>query len=266
MKMKKKRTPLKAFSAFLKKRYSLSMQQQLVLLLKREDTRIQSLRSEWKIPLEGFLNEKQRRIWWDKLGELVPEKVRDVEYLEFENIYNLREFYPESVTLSVDLEEYPRVTLIKKNPQAVFDLEVKKLLLDIRLDQDLHATVRDYIWYGGAHQESVVNTGIVVSERITVLPEVGELERKIAINIGVNHDEQDLRDIYSFFVKGLQQMMNGYLKGKKKPQKEFERNLKILTLYNQGKTVKGIAGDLAKEDISMDDGYIRKILSRIKAY
>ena len=170
------------------------------------------------------------------------------------------------MALSVDTEKYPRITQIKKNPQAVFDLEVKKLLLKLKIDQDFHAVIRDYIWFGKAFSESIVNTGIVVSERITQVPGFGELERRVSMTFSANIDEIDIRNMYRFFVKGFQHTISGHLKGKIKSQKEFERNLKIITLYNQGKEPKEIVSILTDEGTDLDEDYIRKIIRRIKAY
>jgi len=264
--MGKKNDTQQAFEKYLRKRFSLGLQQRLVLLLKREDKRIHEFRNNWKIPQDGFNDEKEWKNWWDNLEKIVPKKVKDVEYIEFENYYLFNKFYPEKMALSVDTEEYPRITRIKKNPQAVFDLEIKKILLDLKIDQDFHVVVRDYIWFGKAFPESIINTGIIVSERITQVPGFGEIERRISLVFSANTDEQDLRDIYKYSIKGLQQTIKGYLKGKIKSQKEFERNLKIITLHNQGKKAKEIASKLADKRLALDDSYIRKIIKRIKAY
>lgn len=266
MAMRNQKDSQQAFEKYLEKRFSLGLQQRLVLLLKREEKRICEFRLQWNMPKKGFKDEKEWKNWWDNLEKIVPEKVKDVEYIEFEIYYLFNKFYPEKMALSIDTEEYPRITRIKKNPQAVFDLEVKKLLLELKIDQDFHVVVRDYIWFGKAFVESIANTGIIVSERITQVPQMGELERRISLVFSANTDEQDLRDIYKYFVKGFQQTIKGYLKGKIKGQKEFERNLKIITLYNDGKRAKEIATILADEGISLDDSYIRKIIKRIKAY
>lgn len=256
----------RAFEKFVKKRFSQALQQRLLLLLKREEKRIREFRLQWKIPENGFKDQKEWNKWWNNLGKIVPEKVKDVEYIEFEIYYLFNKFYPEKMVLSVYIEEYPRITYIKKNPQAVFDLEIKKLLLDLKIDQDFHAVVRDYIWFGKAFIESIINTGIIVSERITQVPGIGEIERRISLIFSANTDERDLRDMYKYFVKGLQQTISGHLKGKIKDQKEFERNLKIITLHNQGKKVKDIANILSDENIILEEGYIRKIIKRIKTY
>lgn len=264
--MAKKNEVNEAFEKYLHKRFTQGFQQRLVLILKREENRIKEFRLLWKIPENGFTCEEEWKKWWDKLEKIVPEKVKDVEYIEFENYYLFNKFYPKKIALSVDTEEYPRITCIKKNPQAVFDLEVKKLLLDLKIDQDFHVVIRDYLWFGKAFQESIINTGVIVSERITQVPGFGELERRISLIFSANTDEQDLRDIYKFFVKGFQQTINGYLKGKIKNQKEFERNLKIITLHNQGKSLKEIADSLTEEKIYMDEEYIGRIIKRIEAY
>ena len=264
--MKKKNEAQQAFEKHLQKRFSLGLQQRLILILRREDKKIRDFRNNWKIPQDGFKDEKEWKNWWDNLKKIVPEKVKDVEYIEFENYYLFNKFYPEKMVLSVDTEEYPRLTRIKKNPQAVFDLEVKKLLLDLKIDQDFHVVIRDYIWFGKAFSESIVNIGIIVSERITQVPGFGEIERRISLVFSANADEQDLKDIYKYSVKGLQQTIKGYLKGEVKGQKEFKRNLKIITLHNQGKKAKEIAAILADEGLGLDDAYIRKIIKRIKAY
>jgi len=266
MAMKKKNEAQQSFEKHLRKRFSLGLQQRLILLLKREEKRICEFRLQWKIPEKGFNDGKEWINWWNNLEKIVPKKVKDVEYIEFEIYYLFNKFYPEKMVLSVDTEEYPRLTRIKKNPQAVFDLEVKKLLLDLKIDQDFHVVIRDYIWFGKAFSESIINTGIIVSERITQVPKFGEIERRISLVFSANTDEQDLRDIYKYSIKGLQQTIKGYLKGEVKGQKEFERNLKIITLYNSEKTAKEIATILADEGISLDDSYIRKIIKRIKAY
>lgn len=264
--MAKKNEANEAFEKYLHKRFTQGLQQRLVLTLKREEKQIKEFRLSWKIPENGFSNEGEWKNWWDNLKKIVPEKVKDVEYIEFEIYRLLDKFYPKKMVLSADTEEYPRITRIEKNPQAVFDLELKKLLLALKIDQDFHTVIRDYVWFGKAFQESIINTGIIVSERITQVPGFGELERRISLIFSANTDEQDLRDIYKFFVKGFQQTISGYLKGKIKNQKEFERNLKIITLYNQGKKVKEIATILADEGKGLDDSYIRKKIKTIKAY
>ena len=266
MAMEKQNDTKKAFEKFLKKRFSLTLQQRLVLLLKREEKRICEFRLQWHIPEKGFSDEKEWENWWDNLEKVAPEKVRDVEYLEFEIYYLFNEFYPEKMTLSVDTEKYPRITHIKKNPQAVFDLELKKLLLDLKIDHDFHFVIRDYVWFGKAFSESIVNTGIIVSERITQVPGFGELERRISMTFSANADERDIRSMYKYFVKGFQQTISGYLKGKIKSQKEFERNLKIITLYSQGKSLSEIINGLGEDYEDLDEEYVGKIIKRIKAY
>lgn len=264
--MAKKNEVNEAFEKYLHKRFTQGFQQRLVLILKREEDRIKKFRLLWKIPENGFASEKEWKNWWKNLKKIVPEKVKGVEYIEFEIYHLLDKFYPKKMVLSADTEEYPRITRIEKNPQAVFDLELKKLLLALKIDQDFHTVIRDYVWFGKAFQESIINTGIIVSERITQVPGFGELERKVSLIFSANTDEQDLRDIYKFFVKGFQQTISGYLKGKIKNQKEFERNLNIITLHNQGKRAKEIAFILADDGPGLDYSYIRKILKRIKAY
>ena len=72
--------------------------------------------------------------------------------------------------------------------------------------------------------------------------------------------------MYKFFIVGLQKTIEGYIKGKIQKNDEFERNVKIITLHNQGKTAKQIIEVLDKEGLYLDEAYINKIIRRIRAY
>ena len=77
--MRNKNETKRAFEKFLKKRFSLALQQRLVLLLRREDKQIRDFRNSWKIPPNGFKDEIEWKNWWDNPKKIIPEKVKDVE-------------------------------------------------------------------------------------------------------------------------------------------------------------------------------------------
>lgn len=266
MKNKRKTSPQYAFDEFINRRFSEANQQRIVLILKREEEKIISFRKEWHIPEKGFEKRLDWLHWWNNLSTIVPKKVKDIEYIEFEQFYFFQEFAPVKTILSTDLEDYERRKTIRKNPQAVFDLEIQKLIRELKLDQDLDTVIREYVWLDTVSIKSIINTNIIVSQRIVNSPELGEIERKISITFGPNLSQQDLIDIYKFFVVGLQKNIDGYIKGKIQKNDEFDRNVKIITLHNQGKTAKQIIEAFDKEGLYLDEAYINKIIRRIKAY
>lgn len=259
-------SPIKAFNRYLKKRFSLAIQQRIFLLLKREEEKIKRFRADWKIPENGFATLEEGKHWQDHLNEIAPEKVRDVEYLEFENFYLLDKYTPKGLSLSIDFEEYPRLTKIQNNANAVFEQELKKLLVQLKIDQELLLVMKDYMVLGGGSPGAVKDTGIMVSERFTVVPGFGELERKIALTFGPNTDGPDLRDIYKHLVSNLQHFIPGDIKGKAKLQKKFRLNLEVAKHWRPGITAKEMTEALEQKGIIKDIREIEKILKAIESY
>ena len=156
--------------------------------------------------------------------------------------------------------------IFQQDPKVVFDFEIQKLTRELKLDQDLNTLIREYVFFNEANLKKVINTNIIVSQRTTIVQELGEIERKISLTFGPNTSQQDLIDMYKFFIVGLQKTIEGYIKGKIQKNDEFERNVKIITLHNQGKTAKQIIEVLDKEGLYLDEAYINKIIRRIRAY
>jgi len=266
MKNKRKTSPQYAFNEFINRRFSEANQERIFLILKREENKIIDFRKEWHIPKKGFEEESEWEDWWNNLSTIIPEKVRDIEYLEFEEFYFFEGFTPVKTILSSDLEDYERKKVFRKNPQVVFDFEIQKLTRELKLDQDLNTLIREYVLFNEVNLKKVINTNIIVSQRTTIVPELGEIERKISLIFGPNASQQDLIDMYKFFIVGLQKTIEGYLKGEIQKQGAFKRNLKIITLHNQGKSASEIIKELGLEGRRLEEAYINKIIRRIEAY
>lgn len=266
MKNKRKTSPQYAFDEFINRRFSEANQQRIFLILKREEKKIVDFRKEWHIPEKGFREESEWQHWWDNLSTIVPKKVKDIEYLEFEEFYFFDGFTPVKTILSSDLENYERKKIFRKDSHVVFDFEIQKLTRELKLDQDLNTLIREYILFNEVNLKKVTNTNIIVSQRIAIVPELGEIERKVSLIFGPNTSQQDLIDMYKFFVVGLQKTIEGYIKGKIQKQDAIKRNLRIITLHNQGKSTRQIINELGPEGRRLDEAYINKIIRRIKAY
>jgi hypothetical protein len=266
MKTKQKNTAEKAFLEFLENRFSISNQQRIIIILEKEVEKIVEFRKKWHIPPAGFEDRVPWTKWYKNLAKIAPERIRDIEYIEFEIFYFFSRFKPIKSILSTDLENYERRTIIKKNIYAVFEFEVKKLVRDLKLDQDLCFLIAEYVWYGKMALSKVENTNIIVSQRITNSPEAGELERKVSMIFGANTRKKDIDDMYRFFVSGLQNTISGCVKDKTKTIKDIEIYILIYTLYKQEKTVKEIANILAEKGKAFDEANIRRIIRKISAY
>lgn len=255
------------FNQFLIKKLSKGFQQRLHLIMLREKAKIQKLRKEWKIPIEkGFVKKDDWDYWWRNLKSLVPEKVKNISYTEVEIYHIFHKFTELKTVKSTDTELYKRVITIKDNPWAVFDFEIKEFIRYLKLDQELHKIIWDYVLFNNGFIESIENTGIIVSERITYDKDKKLLEQKLSLIFGPNTDDKDLSAMYFFHVDKLQKNTPGYFKKKVLPIKRFSRCEKITNLITEGKTDWQIKDILLEEYIDLTIDQIRKIIKRIKAY
>jgi len=265
--MKKKLSQRIIFNQFLNKKLSKGFQQRLHLIMLREKTKIQALRKDWHIPIEkGFLTKNKWQHWWKNLRSIVPEKARDIKYTELEIFHIFHKFKTLKTVKSTDSELYKRVIIIKNNHQAVFDFEIKKFINYLKLDQELHNIIRDYIWFNHGFKESIENTGIIVSERITYDNNDKELERKLSLIFGPNTDDIDLSAMYYFQIDKRQKNIPGYFKKKLLPLRRFSRCCKIAEMLSEGKTDWQIQDYYSGLDIDLSMDLIRKIIKRIKSY
>ena len=265
--MRNKQSPTVVFNQFVKKRLSPGFQQRLYLIMLREKGKIEELRNEWKIPKEkGFETKKDWQYWWDNLASITPEKVQDVCYTEIETYHILHKFKEILTVKSTDSESYEREIEIRGNPQTVFDFAIKKFIRSLKLDQELHNIIRDYVWFDKGFIESIENTGIIVSEKILYEKDGQELERKISLIFGPNTDNEDLSALYFFHVDDLQKKIPGYFKKKVLPITHFTRCEKIIKMMEEGKTEEQIQSYYFERNIDLSLDQIRKIIKRIIAF
>ena len=265
--MRNKQSPTVVFNQFVKKRLSPGFQQRLYLIMLREKAKIEELRNEWKIPKEkGFETKKDWQYWWDNLASITPEKVQDVCYTEIETYHILHKFKEIQTVKSTDSESYEREIEIRGNPQTVFDFAIKKFIRSLKLDQELHNIIRDYVWFGKGFIESIENTGIIVSEKILYEKDGQELERKISLIFGPNTDNEDLSALYFFHVDDLQKKIPGYFKKKILPIKRFSRYCTIIKMHKENKTDLQIQSFFSEQDLHFSLDQIRKIIKRITAF
>ncbi len=256
--------PDQSFKRFIKTHYGEGYVQFITLKLRLNQKLIKGFRERWKIPPDGFPSLEEAKTWWNNLDKIAPELIRDVAYYEEEKYYFLRKFTFAYTRTNEELGEQPRLTVISSNAQAVFDQELKMILILLHLDPDLHLPIRDYITWGKATLDAIENTGIMVSERITSVPGFGEVERRISLNCGVNTDEDDLSDIYHHFMRSLQRDIFGFMKGKWKKQKNFEQNQAIIDQASEGKLPSKDPTKWSWEKINTSEGPVRKFIKKIR--
>lgn len=174
------------------------------------DKGIKEFRELWDIPVDGFETIRDAKEWVREQKKNSNHRTFRASLNEEELKYTADGFLLGNPISSKKEELWERKTEAKGGFYAKFEVAVRKLMRQIRLDPWWFHPFVNHILLNEKDMRSLNSAGIQVSERVFCDNKNKEIERWICLTFGPNIRLKDIQQIWTPQVKKLQEKLPGY--------------------------------------------------------